>query len=116
MEYNDIFRIFVIVNNYVTKVNNLIVKDNSIKALFFKKKEMNKEFGFEKGWMQVQQKDVKNVKRKLVEALGIHNRTTWYQRLRGSVEPKASEYMKINSIFSEYGITDVWGKVVGVEK
>ena len=85
-------------------------KCNSIKALFFKKMGMDKGLGFEKGWLQVRQKDTKAVKQKLIEALGIHNRTTWYQRLKGTVEPKATEYMKINSIFSEYGITDVWGK------
>ena len=71
---------------------------------------MNKKFSFQKGWNQVQRKDSKAVQKKIMEALDIHTIMSWSRHLNGYIEPHVSEYEKINSIFSEYGITDIWGR------
>ena len=40
----------------------------------------------------------------------MKTRNTFYIRMRGEIEPKVSEAEAIEKIFSEYGITDVWGE------
>lgn len=67
------------------------------------------EFSFQKGFSQVKQKDIKNVKRKIMSALGISTRPSWTARLNGVVEPKVSEAKAIEEVFAEYGIKQVWG-------
>lgn len=67
------------------------------------------EFSFQKGFSQVKQRDIKNVKRKIMSALGISTRPSWTARLNGVVEPKVSEAKAIEEIFAEYGIKQVWG-------
>jgi hypothetical protein len=71
---------------------------------------MTKEFSFKKGWGQVRRKDTKTVKIRIMKVLHITTKASWGRYLNGITEPKAGEYIKINSIFSEYGITDVWGE------
>lgn len=68
------------------------------------------EFSFKKGWGQVKNIDMPVVRKKIESALGIRNRNSFYNRLNGDVEPKVSEAKAIESIFSEYGITEVWGE------
>ncbi len=67
------------------------------------------EFSFEKGFNQVQKKDIQAVKQELMQALDIKTRPAWYGRLRGQVEPKVSEAKAIEEVFAKYGIKDVWG-------
>jgi hypothetical protein len=67
------------------------------------------QFSFQKGWSQVQNKDVRAVKEKIMSALGIKTRVSWYQRLYGNIEPRISEVQAIESIFAEYGIIEIWG-------
>ncbi len=69
-----------------------------------------KKFSFKKGFDQVQQKDVSEVKNKIMSALKIKTRAAWKYRLNGNTEPKVSEAAAIESIFSEFGITDIWGE------
>ncbi len=69
-----------------------------------------KKFSFQKGFSQVQQKDVSEVKNKIMSALNIRTRPGWKYRLDGRIEPKVSEAAAIETIFAEYGITDVWGE------
>lgn len=68
-----------------------------------------KEFSFWKGWSQVQVKDQSDVRDKIMKSLNINTRMAWCQRRLGKVEPKVSEARAIESVFSEYGIEDVWG-------
>ncbi|MGL5914159.1 MAG: hypothetical protein ACRCZB_08330 [Bacteroidales bacterium] len=42
-------------------------------------------------------------------ALKISSNPSFWARLNGHVEPKVSEAEAIERIFSEYGITEVWG-------
>lgn len=67
------------------------------------------EFSFKLGFSQVKQKDVKEVRERIMEALGLTTRASWYARLNGGVEPKVSEARAIEEVFTKYGITKVWG-------
>ena len=70
---------------------------------------MNK-FSFKKGFGQVQNKDLKEVKSELMTALNIKTRYAWGQRLKGEVEPRISEAQSIEAIFAEREIKDIWGE------
>ncbi|MDD3019507.1 MAG: hypothetical protein PHX61_00840 [Alphaproteobacteria bacterium] len=67
------------------------------------------EFSFQLGFSQVRQKDIKEVKKRIMAALGISTRTSWTARLNGTVEPKVSEAKAIEEIFAEFGIKEIWG-------
>jgi hypothetical protein len=64
---------------------------------------------FKKGFDKIQNGDTKNVRQKIMEALSITTTGAWYNRLYGRVIPNVEEAKKIESIFSEYGISDIWG-------
>jgi len=49
------------------------------------------------------------VKNQIMEALGITSYHGWYHRLHGRTIPNIEEYRKIETIFAQYGITDIWG-------
>lgn len=66
-------------------------------------------FSFLKGFNQVQVQHVSAVKKEIMKALKVNTRVSWYSRLYGNVEPKVSEAKSIESIFSKYGIKEVWG-------
>ncbi len=68
------------------------------------------KYSFKRGFDQVKQKDVPEVKEKIMKALNLNFRSSWKARLDGNVEPKVSEAEKIEGIFAEYGITDIWGE------
>lgn len=67
------------------------------------------EFSFKCGFGQVKQKDAKEVRRKIMDALGLTTRASWYARLNGVVEPKLSEAKAIEEIFHAYGVKEIWG-------
>ncbi len=68
-----------------------------------------KQFAFTKGFGQVPNNLVKDVRNELMQALGINNMQNWYNRLYGRTEPKISEAEKIMAVFAKYGIHDIWG-------
>ena len=67
-------------------------------------------FSFKKGYRQLPVNQTQIVREAIIEALQIKGRMTWYNRLNGLVEPRVSEAQKIESIFSNYNITDIWGE------
>lgn len=67
-------------------------------------------FAFKKGWGQVPYNKTKEVRERIMAALNLQTRNTFYIRLRGKIEPKVSEAEKIEEIFRDYGITEVWGE------
>ena len=75
---------------------------------------MSREFAFWKGWEQVRRGDHKAVRTKLMDAMGISSRRQFQARLRGDHEPKVTEHAAIERVFAEYGITKVWGDVLGI--
>lgn len=64
---------------------------------------------FRKGYMQVQNQHIVEVREKITKALGLNNRQSFYNRMDGKPEPKVSEAKAIEDIFAEYNITDIWG-------
>lgn len=80
----------------------------SPKDEYKKGRDMN-EFAFKAGFSQVKRKDANEVRERIMQALGLTTRASWYSRLNGSVEPKVSEARAIEEVFAKYGITKVWG-------
>lgn len=73
--------------------------------------EPNYNEGFNAGYMQLQLKDVEEATPKLWAALGINNRVSFLAYKTGKIEPKASQVVKVEAVFKEYGITEnIWGK------
>ena len=66
-------------------------------------------FSIKKGFGQLQQKDAPLVKQKIMIALNLNTRSSWWYRLNGMVEPKVSEAQAIEKIFADYGVTEIWG-------
>ena len=75
---------------------------------------MNNRFSFRNGWSQVRQGDARAVRNKLMIALDITTRQPFLDRLNGKIEPRVTEVERIEQIFAEYGITEVWGQVKGI--
>lgn len=67
------------------------------------------KYSFKKGWGQVPNAKMKEVRIKLMQGLDI-NHSNFYNRLNGITEPKVSEAAIIEEIFNQYGITEIWGK------
>ena len=67
-------------------------------------------YSFKKGWSQVRQKDIEEVRMAIMEALALTTKPAFYNRLNGDVEPKVSEAKAIEDIFNNYGITEIWGE------
>lgn len=68
------------------------------------------KYAFKKGYGQIQGKDLREVRTKIMRTLGIKTRGAWLARLRGEVEPSMSEGKKIEEIFAEYKIKNIWGE------
>lgn len=67
--------------------------------------------GFNAGFMQLRQKDVKAATKDLWAALGINNRNTFTQYKSGKKEPKASQAVAVELVFRKYEVTtNIWGK------
>lgn len=66
-------------------------------------------FSFKKGWNQLKVGETSEVRQKIMAALGLKVRSTFYYRLNGKCEPTISEAQAIEEVFKEYGITKVWG-------
>ena len=74
-------------------------------------KEKNYKEGFNAGFMQLRQCDVKQATKELWEALGISNRESFRYYRDGKIEPKASQAAAVELVFAKYGITEnIWGK------
>ena len=67
------------------------------------------QFSFLLGWSQVRQGDLQEVKDEILTSLNLKQKVSWYQRLYGNIEPKITEYWKIEEIFHKHGITQIWG-------
>ena len=67
-------------------------------------------FSFKKGWNQLSVPQTREVRDKIIKALDLKFRTSFYYRLNGRCEPTVSEAKKIERIFSKYGISDIWGE------
>lgn len=68
------------------------------------------KFAFKKGWNQVPKGKAADVKKAIMEGLGITGDATFYNRMKGIPEPTISEYQTISEVFADHGITDIWGE------
>jgi hypothetical protein len=69
-----------------------------------------KKVAFANGWSRLRQHDVATVRTRIMTALNITTQATFRNRLNGKVDPTLSEIVAIETIFAEYGITNVWGE------
>lgn len=64
---------------------------------------------FRPGMEQLRYADFPKAKKEIMEALNITSRSSWAARLKGRVEPKASEVIIIEKILATYGVTkNIW--------
>lgn len=67
--------------------------------------------GFNAGFEQLRQMDVKDATRDLWVALGINNRNTFREYRTGKKEPKAGQAVAVEFVFRRYGVSiNIWGK------
>lgn len=64
--------------------------------------------GFCKGLDQVLHKDYNQVIGELREALGVNSRAGLCHYRNGKVRLKADQAVRVQQVFSKYGITDIW--------
>lgn len=102
-------------NNCVENLEWVTYSENSVHALetglYLRDKVVKgrEEFSFLRGWSQVKNFQMAQVKAEILKALNLKTRVSWYQRLYGNIEPRITEAKAIESIFAKYNITDVWG-------
>jgi hypothetical protein len=66
---------------------------------------------FWRGWMNVPQQNVGRVRARIMRALGVTTFQSFRDRLNGRVKLTSEEVEKIEEIFKDFGIIDVWGDV-----
>lgn len=60
--------------------------------------------GFEIEFYQIPNHQRKEAKQKLMEALKVKTRQSFWKHKKGKVEMKASQYFAAQEVFNEYGI------------
>lgn len=68
------------------------------------------KYAFMRGWNQVPKSKTNEVREAIMSRLNIASFSTFYSRLKGEPEPTMSEGAKIEEVFSQYGIADIWGE------
>jgi hypothetical protein len=70
-----------------------------------------KKTAFQVGWDAVPQGVAGAVRARIIFALGVTTKQAFRDHLNGHVGHSDAEIEKIEAIFNEYGIIDIWGKV-----
>lgn len=65
---------------------------------------------FQRGWNKLPFGEVTNVQVKIMEALSINSRAQFYRHLTGRTRRSKAECDRIEEIFREAGVTDIWGE------
>lgn len=75
----------------------------------FKKMAAARKFSCKSGYNQLRKGDMPLFREKLRERLGMSTMAGVYGRIRGEVEPRATEVVIIEETFAEFGITNnIW--------
>mgnify|MGYP004540281743 FL=1 len=88
------------------RINHVAVKRRPIKNINGMSKE---QFSFNKGWSQLRQCDTRECRKRLMEVFGLTTNAAFCQRKRGAVIPNVVQAAKVEAIFKDYGIKDIWG-------
>lgn len=96
--------------NVILTFTKLIIGFNPVNNKYTSKMEQVKRKGFKKGYGQVQQKDIPAIRKELMRALGVNNRMSLNNYMRGETEPKVSQAKEVEKVFEKYSITEVWGE------
>ncbi len=65
---------------------------------------------FRRGYDQLKRSEYLDVRREIMEALGITTEMAFYNRMNGKIIPKVTEAEIIEGIFAKRGILEVWGR------
>jgi hypothetical protein len=65
---------------------------------------------FRRGYDQLKRGEYLEVRREIMESLGITTKMSFYNRLNGKIVPKVTEAEIIEGIFAGRGILEVWGR------
>lgn len=84
--------------NYLTKLKHDIMKARNYRE------------GFELGFSQLKLADVSQARLLIMKALNINNRNSFFNYKTGKTEVKASQAVKVESVFLKFGIKQIWGK------
>lgn len=69
----------------------------------------HQQYSFAKGWAQIPNGSAKEARQKLMAVLHITAMHSWYRRLHGGTIPRLNEKEAIEKVFSDYGVTNIWG-------
>lgn len=58
----------------------------------------------------MRQGDVAACRKDLMQVLNVTTRAAFLQRLKGNVIPNVLEAHEVETVFSKYGVKDVWGE------
>lgn len=96
--------------SFVSSYKNAIQKYNVNIKIKYQKMAISTCFSFKKGYRQLPIGITKQVQSEIMSALRLEGRMSWYNRLNGRIEPKITEVQKIEEIFHNYNITEIWGE------
>lgn len=65
---------------------------------------------FRKGLRELKVKDYPDAKAKIMEAIGINNRTSFSSYADGKTQMKVDQYKAVEAVFASYGIRNCWGR------
>jgi len=66
-------------------------------------------FSFKKGFYNLRYKDMKEARRRLMNAFGVSTYQGLRLRMVGEFELTVRQKEAVESIFADYGVTDIWG-------
>jgi len=66
---------------------------------------------FEIGWYNSKAGDKAKIKKKIMAEIRIYDDFIFYDRLHGDVPMSTEDCKKIELIFNNHGVTEIWGKV-----
>lgn len=87
-------------------MSNTSVYHKVTNIFYMKTTEKRKFRGFNKGLLQIPVGQSREVREKLMIALGIRSRMPFYCYAKGLQEMKESQSLAVKEVFESYGITD----------
>lgn len=70
---------------------------------------MDNRFSFSKGLGKIRYRDIRNVRRDIMDAFKITTHQAFRDRLKGKYDLRITEKEAVEAVFEKYGVTDIWG-------